>query len=80
MQAVGYLAAPLRFHREVPLGGSYDATGRFALSGRTQRGIAKLTNLIGFAIYGAALLAGFYHRSVLRCGCLAERGRESEAF
>jgi hypothetical protein len=35
--------------------------------------ITKTTNLSGFAVDGAALLAGFYHRSVLRCGCLAER-------
>jgi len=35
--------------------------------------ITKTTNFSGFAINGAALLAGFYHRSVLRCGCLAER-------
>jgi hypothetical protein len=35
--------------------------------------VTKATNINGFAIYGAAMLAGFYHRSVLRCGCLAER-------
>jgi hypothetical protein len=35
--------------------------------------ITKTTNLSRFAVNGAAMLAGFYHRSVLRCGCLAER-------
>jgi len=32
-----------------------------------------------FAVNGAAMLAGFYHRSVLRCGFLAERDPESNA-
>jgi hypothetical protein len=35
--------------------------------------ITKTTKINGFAVNGAAMLAGFYHRSVLRCGCLAER-------
>jgi hypothetical protein len=35
--------------------------------------VTKATNINGVAIHGAAMLAGFYHRSVLRCGCLAER-------
>jgi hypothetical protein len=35
--------------------------------------ITRTTNINGFAVNGAAMLAGFYHRSVLRCGCLAER-------
>jgi hypothetical protein len=39
----------------------------------TQGRITKTTNFSGFAVNGAAMLAGFYHRSVLRCGCLAER-------
>jgi len=38
-----------------------------------QRRITKTTNISGFAVNGAAMLAGFYHRSVLRCGFLAER-------
>jgi hypothetical protein len=38
-----------------------------------QRRITKTTNIGGFAVNGAAMLAGFYHRSVLRCGFLAER-------
>jgi hypothetical protein len=39
----------------------------------TQGRVTKTTNFSGFAVNGAAMLAGFYHRSVLRCGCLAER-------
>jgi hypothetical protein len=39
----------------------------------TQGRITKTTNFNRFAVNGAAMLAGFYHRSVLRCGCLAER-------
>jgi hypothetical protein len=35
--------------------------------------VTKTTNFSGFAVNGTAMLAGFYHRSVLRCGCLAER-------
>jgi hypothetical protein len=35
--------------------------------------ITKTTKINGLAVNGAAMLAGFYHRSVLRCGCLAER-------
>jgi hypothetical protein len=38
-----------------------------------QERITKTTNFSRFAVNGAAMLAGFYHRSVLRCGCLAER-------
>jgi hypothetical protein len=39
----------------------------------TQGGVAEATNIGRIAVDGAALLTGFYHRSVLRCGCLAER-------
>jgi hypothetical protein len=42
--------------------------------------IAKATNFSGFAVNGAAMLAGFYHRSVLRCGFLAERNPGVEAI
>jgi hypothetical protein len=38
-----------------------------------QRRITKTTNISGFAVNGAAMPASFYHRSVLRCGYLAER-------
>jgi hypothetical protein len=38
-----------------------------------QRGVAKAANIRRIAVDGATLLTGFYHRSVLRCGCLAER-------
>src|ERR1700680_2672341 len=35
--------------------------------------VTKTANFSRCAVNGAAMLAGFYHRSVLRCGCLAER-------
>jgi hypothetical protein len=38
-----------------------------------QGGVAETANIRRIAVDGAALLTGFYHRSVLRCGCLAER-------
>ncbi len=38
-----------------------------------QGGVAETAHISRIAIHGAALLTGFYHRSVLRCGRLAER-------
>ena len=38
-----------------------------------QRGVAETAHIGRIAIHGAAMLTGFYHRSVLRCGRLAER-------
>jgi hypothetical protein len=35
--------------------------------------VTRTTEFSGIAVNGAAMLTGFYHRSVLRCGCLAER-------
>jgi hypothetical protein len=73
MKTVGYLAPPLGFHGEVPLRGNDHATQSAGPPGTDQRRITKTTKFSGFAVNGAAMLAGFYHRSVLRCGCLAER-------
>jgi hypothetical protein len=73
VKAVGYFAPPLRFHGEVTLRGSDHTTGNPGSAGTTQGRITKTTNFNRFAVNGAAMLAGFYHRSVLRCGCLAER-------
>jgi hypothetical protein len=42
--------------------------------------VTKTTNFSRFAVNGAAMLAGFYHRSVLRCGCLAERNSGVEGI
>jgi hypothetical protein len=43
------------------------------MSEAAQRGVTKAANIRRIAVDGATLLTGFYHRSVLRCGCLAER-------
>jgi hypothetical protein len=73
MKPVGQLAPPLRFYGEVALRGNDHPTQCAGPPGMDQRRITRTTNISGFAVNGAAMLAGFYHRSVLRCGCLAER-------
>jgi hypothetical protein len=72
-QPVRHLAPPLRFHPGIAFCGSDYATCHPCPDGLAQRCVTKTTKINGFAIHGAAMLAGFYHRSVLRCGCLAER-------
>jgi hypothetical protein len=73
MKPVGHLAPPFWFHSQVPFCRGNDTTGNPAPPGVTQGRVTKTTNFSGFAVNSAAMLAGFYHRSVLRCGCLAER-------
>src|SRR6267378_1110483 len=73
MKPVGELAPPLRFHCELTLRGNDHSTQCAGPPGMDQRRITRTTNISGFAVNGAAMLAGFYHRSVLRCGFLAEQ-------
>jgi len=73
MKPIGHLAPPLWFHDQVPIFRGADTTRNPDPPGMTQGRITRATNFSGFAVNGAAILAGFYHRSVLRCGCLAER-------
>ena len=80
MQAVGHLAPPLWFHGKVALGGSDDTTRNPSPPGMAQGRVTKTANFSRFAVNGAAMLAGFYHRSVLRCGCLAERNSGVEGI
>ena len=73
LESVGHLAPPLWVHRKVALRGS-DVTTQNPDPPRKAKGcVTKTTDFSRFAVYGAAMLAGLYHRSVLRCGCLAER-------
>jgi hypothetical protein len=73
MEPVGHLAAPLRLNGQIALYGSDDTTRNTRPPEMAQGRVTKTTNFSRFAVNGAALLAGFYHRSVLRCGRLAER-------
>ena len=73
MKPVGNLAPPLRLHGEIALRGSDDTTRNASPPGVAQGSVTKTANFSRFAVDGAAMLAGFYHRSVLRCGFLAER-------
>ena len=72
-EPVGDCAPPCRFPGQVALGGSGHTTSRRVPTGPAQGRITNRTDFSGIAVDGAAMLAGFYHRSVLRCGCLAER-------
>jgi hypothetical protein len=73
MKAIRHLAPPFRLDRQVALCGSDDTTRNPRPPGMAQGRVTKTTNFSRFAVNGAAMLAGFYHRSVLRCGRLAER-------
>ncbi len=73
MEPVGHFAPPLRLNGQIALCGSADTTRNTRPPKMTEGRVTKTTNFSRFAVNGAALLAGFYHRSVLRCGCLAER-------
>jgi hypothetical protein len=73
MNAVRNLASPLRLHFEFGAYGTGGTTHWVGPPGIAQVCITKTTDFSGIAVDGAALLAGFYHRSVLRCGRLAER-------
>jgi hypothetical protein len=73
MKPIGQLSPPLRFHGEVAVRGNAHSTQCAGPPGMDQRRITRTTNISGFTVNGAAMLAGFYHRSVLRCGFLAER-------
>jgi hypothetical protein len=73
MEAAGNFTAPFRLDSQI----SFDRSGGPARGVRARRlakrGVAKAAHFGGVAIHGATLLTGFYHRSVLRCGRLAER-------
>ncbi len=65
--------APFRLDGQVSFCGSDNSARNRRAPEDAQRGVAKTANIGRIAIHGAAMLTGFYHRSVLRCGCLAER-------
>jgi len=73
VKPAGNLAPPFRLNSQVAFnrGDSPARNGR--MSEVAQRGVTKAANIRRIAVDGAALLTGFYHRSVLRCGRLAER-------
>lgn len=73
LESAGHFAPPFRFEGQVALGVRRHTTSRRVPSGSAQGRITNRANFGGIAVHGAALPAGFYHRSVLRCGCLAER-------
>jgi hypothetical protein len=73
LKPAGYFAPPIRFNGQVTFCGNGDPARYRGVPRRVKRSVTKTANLIRFAVNGAAMVAGFYHRSVLRCGCLAER-------
>jgi hypothetical protein len=73
LKTAGYFAPPFWLDRKIAFGKrGYPARNR-RVSEAPERGVAKTAKFTRIAVDGAALLTGFYHRSVLRCGCLAER-------
>ena len=73
LKLAGDLAPPFRLDGHVFLSGGGHAARSRRTSGATQRGVTETANIGRIAVNGAAILTSFYHRSVLRCGCLAER-------
>jgi hypothetical protein len=73
LKSAGNLAPPFRLNGQVSLSGSGDSARNGRASESAQGGVAETAKIGRIAVDGAALLTGFYHRSVLRCGCLAER-------
>ena len=73
METCGNLAPPFRFDGKVAIARrGHTSRSNFPRDSSQER-VTKKANFSRFAVDGAAMLAGFYHRSVLRCGCLAER-------
>ena len=75
LEPARYFTPPFRLDGQVAFGLSGNAAQkRGAPCGSAQRRVAKTANFGRFVVVdGAAMLTGFYHRSVLRCGRLAER-------
>jgi len=73
LEATRYFAPPFGFDGQVSFGVSDDVARNAPSSALTQGGVAETTEDRRLAVYGATMLAGLCHRSVLRCGRLAER-------
>jgi hypothetical protein len=67
------LTPPFRLDGQATFGGSGNSARNRRASEGAQWGVAKKANAGRIAVDGATMLTSFYHRSVLRCGCLAER-------
>jgi hypothetical protein len=73
LKPAGNFPPPFRLDSQVSFGLSdHSARKRRAPRG-AQRGVAETADIGRIAVNGAAMLTSFYHRSVLRCGRLAER-------
>ena len=73
LKPAGDLTPPFRLDGQVSFGRSGNSARKRRASRGAQRGVAEAANIGRIAVNGAAMLTSFYHRSVLRCGCLAER-------
>jgi hypothetical protein len=73
LKPVGNLTPPFRPDGQVSFGRSGNSARNRRAPEGAQWGVAKKANAGRIAINGAAMLTSFYHRSVLRCGRLAER-------
>ncbi len=73
VQALRRFVPPRRLEGQAAFGADNRAfrTGRGP--GASKGRVTDTAKFSGLPVEGAALLAGFYHRSVLRCGYLAER-------
>ena len=77
LNSAGNFPAPFRLDGQVSFrrmgcGMGNSARNRGAAK-NAEGSVTETTNVDRIAVHGAAMLTGFYHRSVLRCGCLAER-------
>jgi hypothetical protein len=73
MKPAGNFTPPIRLDGQVSFGMSGNSARNRRPSEGAQRGVAGAAIFGLVAVNGAAMLTGFYHRSVLRCGRLAER-------
>ena len=73
LKPAGNFTPPFRLDGQVSFGGSENSAGNRRSSEAAQRGVTGTADIGRVAVHGAAMLTSFYHRSVLRCGRLAER-------
>jgi hypothetical protein len=73
LKPAGNLAAPFGLDGKVSFRLSGNPARERRSSEAAQGGVAETTHIRRIAVHGATVLTGFYHRSVLRCGRLAER-------
>ncbi len=73
LKPAGNLTPPFRLDGQVSFGRGGNSARNRRASGGAQGSVAETADICRIAVNGAAMLTSFYHRSVLRCGCLAER-------